>query len=97
VFVPDGLDVRDCKAKPVTVQHVTVTTDNVPEVHAWITGNRHDANLGNGQLTIQTLEGPMTVRPGDEVLRGVQGEFTRCDPDIFKESYDDLGSTPESA
>lgn len=37
---------------------------------------------------VDTLEGPMTVNPGDWIIRGVNGELYPCKPDIFAKSYD---------
>lgn len=42
----------------------------------------------DGQLLIATLEGVMKARLGDYVIRGVQGEFYPCKPDIFEATYD---------
>jgi hypothetical protein len=39
-------------------------------------------------LAIQTLEGVMVAAPGDYVIRGVQGEFYPCKPDIFEATYE---------
>ncbi|XTQ92566.1 hypothetical protein ACQR5W_11640 [Xanthomonas sacchari] len=39
-------------------------------------------------LAIDTLEGTMDAAPGDWVIRGVQGEFYPCKPDIFAATYD---------
>ena len=36
---------------------------------------------------IHTLEGPLHVTDGDWIIRGVQGEFYPCKPDIFEETY----------
>lgn len=43
---------------------------------------------GANYLEIETLEGTMTARPGDYVIKGVQGEFYPCKPDIFAETYE---------
>lgn len=40
---------------------------------------------------IQTLEGVMTVSPGDWVIKGIKGELYPCKPDIFKATYDPVG------
>lgn len=85
------LDIRRVEARPVQVEAVLVTTENLEQVADWINGNGHAARLGEGQLIIQTFEGPFVVRPGDRVLRGIRGEFTRCDPDLYADSYTDLG------
>lgn len=41
-----------------------------------------------GFILIATLEGVMTAKPGDWVIKGVQGEFYPCKPDIFAETYE---------
>ena len=43
---------------------------------------------GTGFLMIATLEGVMQVKPGDYVIRGVQGEFYPCKSDIFAATYE---------
>lgn len=86
-----NLQILQVRSKPVDKQAAHATTDNLAEIVAWIQTEGGAATLGNGQLTIQTLEGPFTVRPGDVVLRGVAGEFYRCDPEIYKTSYEVTG------
>ena len=39
-------------------------------------------------LSINTLEGTMTADVGDWIIRGVQGEFYPCKPDIFEATYE---------
>lgn len=41
-----------------------------------------------GFMLIATLEGVMQAKPGDYIIRGVQGEFYPCKPDIFEATYD---------
>lgn len=41
-------------------------------------------------LTIKTLEGEMIVSNGDYIIKGIQGEFYPCKPDIFLKSYDEI-------
>lgn len=43
---------------------------------------------GDGLIVIRTLEGDMKVSLGDYVIRGVQGEFYPCKPDIFAATYE---------
>lgn len=38
-------------------------------------------------IHIQTLEGVMAARIGDWIIRGVEGEFYPCKPDIFAKTY----------
>ena len=39
-------------------------------------------------ILIPTLEGVMTVLPGDWIIKGVNGEFYPCKPDIFDKTYE---------
>lgn len=42
----------------------------------------------DNELAIRTLEGTMKVSVGDWVIRGVQGEYYPCKPDIFAATYE---------
>ena len=51
------------------------------------------------EMTIPTLEGDMLARHGDWLIKGVNGEFYPCKPDIFEKSYEPVaerGSDAES-
>jgi hypothetical protein len=39
-------------------------------------------------ITIPTREGVMDADPGDWIIKGVQGEFYPCKPEIFAETYE---------
>jgi hypothetical protein len=40
---------------------------------------------------ISTMEGAITASPGDWVIRGIQGEFYPCKPDIFEATHERVG------
>ncbi len=40
------------------------------------------------ELTIPTLEGDHLARHGDWIIKGVEGEFYPCRPDIFEKTYE---------
>ena len=42
----------------------------------------------DGRLEISTLEGVMKAEIDDWIIRGVQGEFYPCKPDIFEATYE---------
>ena len=44
-------------------------------------------------LKIDTLEGTMGATEGDWIIRGVQGEFYPCKPDIFEATYEPVPHT----
>jgi len=47
-----------------------------------------NASAKDGRYYIDTLEGHMKVNEGDFVIRGVNGEFYPCKPDIFEQTYE---------
>lgn len=78
------------RKKPVEVEAVQWRgPQDCEEVFAFL-GWTHldDDGVGHDEIIIPTLEGTMTVSPGDWVIRGVQGEFYPCKPDIFEATYE---------
>jgi len=49
------------------------------------------ADRYNPVIKIDTLEGEMTGQVGDYIIRGVNGEFYPCKPDIFVKTYEAVG------
>jgi hypothetical protein len=47
-------------------------------------------------LEVTTLEGVMLAKPGDWIIKGVQGEFYPCKPDIFEATYIPKDTTGEA-
>ena len=47
-------------------------------------------------LYIYTLEGKMEAKDGDYIIKGVNGEFYPCKPDIFEKTYDLADEDSES-
>lgn len=45
----------------------------------------------NPKLKIETLEGVMEASVGDYIIKGVNGEFYPCKPDIFEKTYEFVG------
>ena len=80
------------KKKPVEVEAFQITEEAVYELLAWA-GEKHieithrvDGSLSG--LLIWTLEGHMTAKIGDYLIRGVKGEFYACDKEIFEITYE---------
>lgn len=49
-----------------------------------------DCRADKHTLLVSTLEGSMSASPGDFIIKGVQGEFYPCKPDIFKATYEEV-------
>lgn len=95
------------RKKPVEIEAMPLTRENVDQVAQWCGGrvvheesprDRTDVYVA---LDIPTLEGTMRAQAvdlsgrhphGDVVIRGVQGEFYPCKPDIFAATYDQIGA-----
>jgi len=92
--------IRQYRKKPVIVEAVQLNNINVPCVVRWIGEDKAKMNLESDaawklgkappvfSVTIHTLEGDMTAMPGDYVIKGVNGEFYSCKPDIFEKTYE---------
>ena len=85
------------RKKPVTVEAVQFNGKNFDEIYEFSSGKarRRIAYEGNTQvetnfIDINTLEGVMIATEGDFIIRGVQGEFYPCKPDIFEKTYEQV-------
>lgn len=74
--------------KPVEIEALQWTGDNVAEILAFASSCFSYERNGKPILAVVTLEGTMTASPGDYIIKGIQGEFYACKPDIFALTYD---------
>ena len=80
--------IKKFRKKPVVIEAVQWTGDNLREIQLW--SGRHITRSG-AELLIPTLEGTMRAMLRDWITKGIQGEFYPCKPDIFKETYEEVG------
>ena len=73
--------------KPIVVEAVQYNGNNVQEILNFCGGTAVVVGILN-EITIKTLEGPLHVSEGDFIIKGVEGEFYPCKPDIFEKTYD---------
>ena len=76
------------RKKPVEIDAVQWTGRNYDEIQNFIGDKVITGFVSERGLLIQTLEGQMTARTGDYIIKGVKGEFYPCKPDIFEETYE---------
>lgn len=89
--------------KPVVIEAVQFTRENIDKCVEFSQGNLEKITLPrciNGKMTgaIKTLEsghGGQIVTEGDFIIKGVQGEFYPCKPDIFYETYEEFKEESE--
>ena len=74
---------------PAVIDAVQYVYDNFGEVKAFINEGTHKMKMTElGSPIIETLKGDMVVNINDWVIRGVQGEYYPCKPDIFESTYE---------
>lgn len=80
------------RKKAVVIEAYQWTGDNGSEIEKFtdyhVVPSKHLVE-GN-KLTILTLEGPITASVGDYIIKGIQGEFYPCKPDIFDLTYEEV-------
>lgn len=76
------------RKKPVVIEAVQ-WTGSMAQVVALVGHDLPTYGEGrNGSLRIATLEGDHECRMGDWIIKGVNGEFYPCKPDIFEATYE---------
>jgi len=75
------------RKKPVVIEAIQYFPDNL-NIFKNIEDMGCDLVVDRRGVYIDTLEGSMQVSPGDFVIKGVNGEFYPCKPDIFEKTYD---------
>lgn len=79
------------KKKPVVIEAIQYNGSNGLAIKQWSNGKVVESPVlgDNGPyLQIHTLEGVMTALVEDFIIRGVQGEYYPCKPDIFDATYE---------
>lgn len=78
------------RKKPVVIEAVQYLgyDTNGEECELFI-GDSFESHIPTqDKIEIRTLEGPITASKGDWIIKGVQGEFYPCKPDIFEATYE---------
>ena len=81
------------RKKPVVIEARKFDSiDDIEELREWCGGNILKGYpfsvRENRSILIETLEGNMKAELGDYIIKGVQGEFYPCKPDIFEATYE---------
>ena len=82
------------RKKPVEIEAWKFTREALKSNDSWVRlyGNElHLISQYAGEviyIEIDTLEGTMRANLGDIIIKGVQGEFYPCKPDIFEQTYE---------
>jgi hypothetical protein len=82
------------RKKPVVIEAIQWNSqDNIEEIQKML-GDKliSEERDGCGAVGhwVKTLEGDMMISFGDFIIKGVQGEFYPCKPDIFEKTYEEV-------
>ena len=72
------------RKKPVMIEAIQWRGDNLEEIKDFMGYYEY----AKKNLIIHTLEGKMIAQVNDWIIRGVQGEYYPCKPDIFEKTYE---------
>ena len=84
------------RKKPIIIEAVVWTGYNIDEVKELAKNATENLIFNNNDLFIETLEGNMKVSVGDYIIKGVEGEFYPCKPNIFKETYETVSMVSDN-
>lgn len=81
------------RKKPVVIEALQFTRNNWEEIQTFTQGQAHTLTIerrmdGKCTCIIPTLEGEHIANEGDWIIKGVQGEYYPCKPDIFEQTYE---------
>lgn len=81
--------------KPIVIEAVQWDGSNRREVFEFCNKGLYPEMNSNAfhdgcVLVIRTLEGEMIASIGDWIIKGVNGEFYPCKPDIFEKTYESV-------
>lgn len=83
--------VRKFRKKPVTIEAMQITSgESVLSIAEWINNPQTGYSTNPPTVWIETLEGRMEGSTGDWVIKGTEGEFYPCKPDIFNKIYQEV-------
>jgi len=82
--------------KPGIIEAVKWDGNNFKEIESFVDNDYlrkayregFEGNEEHAQVVIPTLEGAMIANIGDYIIKGVEGEFYPCKPDIFHKTYE---------
>jgi hypothetical protein len=83
------------RKKPIEIEAIQFTRINWDEIKEFTNNTAHTISIEkriNGKCTciIPTLEGQHIANEDDYIIKGVQGEFYPCKPDIFEQTYEKI-------
>lgn len=90
------------RKKPVEVEAVLFANDNnktLTDIQKFMNDNDLRVSYKEPEkpvIIIPTLEGDMRASVGDYIIKGINGEFYPCKPDVFKKTYEPVNGIDDA-
>ena len=81
------------RKKPVVIEAIQFDGSNYSQINDWASQSHDFTYSIKGEMKINTLEGVMVCNINDWIIKGVNGEFYPCKPDIFEKTYEEVRET----
>ena len=84
--------------KPIVIEAIQFNGYNFGTVYDWVYNTniyldrKYSEECYKENFLVKTLEGDMNASIGDFIIKGVNGEFYPCKPDIFEKTYQEVSS-----
>lgn len=90
--------IQKFRTKPVEIEAILFTGDNVYEIDVWSNGCFNELSLedrgDDPEATAEVFDilhsTWILVKPGQWIIKGAKGEFYPCDPETFAWKYEEV-------
>lgn len=77
------------RKRPVVIEAIQYQReDNIGRVQNFVNDGSLKYHTSDNEYYIHTFEGDMKISKGDYIIKGLNGEFYPCKPDIFEKTYE---------
>ena len=83
------------RKKPAVIHAAQLSMENMQSLMDQMTADGYEVAMFSlppmravTGIAIKTLEGTMVASFGDWIIKGIQGEYYLCKPDIFQKTYE---------
>lgn len=80
--------IQKFRKKPVVIDALQYDGSNSIEVEGFSEGQIVKRGGKSDEMDVKSLEGNVIAVTGDWIIKGVNGEFYPCKPDIFEKTYE---------
>lgn len=86
--------VKMYETRPCMIQALKYNGHNCVQVITWMHGECPPDVHTTDRPVINTLEGDLTASVNDYIIKGLNGEFYPCKPDVFHKKYREVENDP---